>query len=187
MITRTSSPVQAISLSDAKRSLGVSDDSHDRDIDELIEAATNVLRRWTGRAPITTNYRLSLSCFRCPLELPFPPLASVTSVEYRDSAGVLVPITNYQVQTSENVPAILSPAPTEVWPIVQSSRVDAVVINYVAGPTEALPETKQFIRLLIRHWYDNPSAVMAGVMTKEVEFTLRSLAASLGIGNYAHV
>ena len=186
----TSSP---ISLADAKRHLGVTDDLHDRDILALVQAAANTLRRWTGRELLATTYELTFRRFPAGVsegfELPFPPLVSITSIQYYDAAGVLQTYSGAQIELSEVVPAILWPARNTSWPDVQSDRTDAVKITYVAGyaSPEVLPaEVGQFIRLLIRHWYDNPSAVTTG-STKEVELSLRLIANSLGTGFYADV
>ena len=46
---------------------------------------------------------------------------------------------------------------------------------------------KHAIKLLIRHWYDNPSAVIVGSISKEVEFAADALIRSLGTGFYADV
>lgn len=187
LLTTTRTP--AISLSDAKRSLGVTGNDNDLYIGELVDAAANVLRRWTGRELTTTQYRLSLGCFPRAIELPFPPFVSVESFKYYDANGVDTTLaeSDYQIRKSAEVPAILWPAPLAVWPQVQSDRIAAVRIEYTAGSALAPPEARQFVRMLIRHWYDNPSGVITGTISKEVEFSLRHLAASLGTGFYADV
>lgn len=185
----TTTRIPALSLSDAKRSLGVTGNDNDTYIEDLVTAATNILRRWTGRELTTAQYRLSLGCFPWRIELPFPPLASVESVKYYDPDGVDQTLAEeaYQLVTSDTVPALLVPAPGTAWPSVQVDRVAAVRIEYTAGTATAPPEARQFIRMLTRHWYDNPSGVVTGTISKEVEFALRSLAASLGTGFYADV
>ena len=189
MLERLTVPTPAISLSEIKDSLGVAGHDHDQMINDLIGAATNVLRRWTGRELTTTRYRLSLSGFPCYIDLPFPPLASVESITYYDTAGVdeVMDAADYQVCKYLEVPSQIVPAPNTVWPTTQNDRIDAVQVEFLAGTSTAPPEARHFIRMLVRHWYDNPSAVTSGVMTKEVEFSLRSLAASLGTGFYADV
>lgn len=184
----TTTRIPALYLSDAKRSLGVTGDDNDTYIAELVEAAANILRRWTGRELTTTQYRLSLGCFG-RIEIPFPPLVTIDAFKYYDPDGVdqTLDAAAYQVAKSSEVPAILIPAPNTEWPSVQDGRIAAVRIEYTAGSAVAPPEARQFIRLLIRHWYDNPSGVITGTISKEVEFSLKHIAASLGTGFYADV
>lgn len=158
-------------------------------IADLVDAAANVLRRWTGRELTTTRYRLSLVSFPACIELPFPPLASVESIVYYDPVGtdITMNVADYQIAKQLETVSTIWPAPSKEWPHVQSNRMDAVKIEFTSGTATATPEARHFLRMLVRHWYDNPSAVTSGVMTKEVEFSLRSLAASLGTGFYADI
>lgn len=197
---RTAPKKTIVSLAEAKRHLGVADNTHDIDIERMIRAATEVLTRSTGRAFLTTEYRLRLAGFCAiggfasfPIELPFPPLISIDSITYYDSAGDQQTFSDYQLENDGDMPARLFPARDSglQWPVVQSDRVDAVTIDYTAGygdSDDAVPPTaQQWVLLAIRHWYDNPAAVITGTISKEVEFSLRSLRASLGIGYYANV
>lgn len=188
MIERlTTQPTLPISSGDLKRALGVTGDEHDRDIEELQQAAVNVFRRWTGREPVSTQYRLSLACW--PNRIPLPPLQSIESVSYYDVDGVdqTLNAADYQLVTSDISEAEFFPAPNAELPGVQQGRVNAVRIEFTAGDAEPLPEVKQFIKLLVRHWYDNPSAVVTGTISKEIELSLRSIASSLHTGYYADV
>lgn len=173
-----------------KRHLGVTDDWHDLDIDSMQAAAINVLRRWTGREIEQASYVLTASEFPgCSLafELPYPPTIAIQSVQYYDTDGVLQTISDYQLERPHELPAIVFPPINEAWPVVQQGRIDAVRIAFTAGYTTPAPEAVHFVKLLVRHWYDNPSAVLTGTISKEVEFSLRSLANSLGLGFYADV
>ena len=180
-----------LTTAEAKRHLGVTDSDHDLDIDTLIKAAMNYIERRSGRTLLTTSYRLDLPCFPDRIELPKTPLESLTSIDYYDVDGNDTPLANYQVWSSIDVPSYIVPAPSEVWPQTQAERIDAVRVVFDAGygATEATvpPEAKHAIKLLIRHWYDNPSAVIVGSISKEVEFAADALIRSLGTGFYADV
>lgn len=189
-LTRTVSKAGIVSLSDLKRHLGVTDDWHDRDIEDMQTAALNVLRRWTGREIEQASYLLTAAEFpwvSCAFELPYPPTIAIQSVQYYDTAGVLQTISDYQLERPLDLPVILFPPINGTWPVVQQGRIDAVRISFTAGYTTPAPEAVHFVKLLVRHWYDNPAAVLTGTISKEVEFSLRSLANSLGLGFYADV
>ena len=187
-LVRTVTKAGIASLSDLKRHLGVTDDWHDRDIEDMQAAALNVLRRWTGREIEQASYVLTASDFpesSRAFELPYPPTIAIQSLQYYDVDGVLQTISDYQLERPSDLPVILFPAVNGYWPVVQPGRIDAVRIAFTAGYTTPAPEAVHFVKLLVRHWYDNPSAVLTGTISKEVEFSLRSLANSLGLGFYA--
>lgn len=97
--------------------------------------------------------------------LPRPPVASITSVQYIDDGGVLQTLdaSMYQVDT-DSEPARLLPAWGQIWPVTRYPQLSAVKITYVAGyaSADAVPATtKQGIRLLLGHFYENREAVLA--------------------------
>lgn len=184
-------------MDEVKRHLGIVSQHHDLDMLRMIDAATDLLQKSTGRQLITATYELTMDAW-CndaglpyPIELPRPPLASITSVAYFDEAGVsqVVDPADYQLVNSQDMPAKLYPSRNGLaWPVVQPDRVDAITITYVAGygTEDSVPaEAKQWILLCVRHWFDNPSGVVVGQTTKEIEFAMRALRSSLGVGYYA--
>jgi len=192
MLTTTQTSKLLVSLAEAKRHLGLSDNDHDTDVETLIRAANNYLVRRTSRTLIDTTYALKLHADEwCPgdrsaLELPNGPVRSITTAKYYDVDGVDTDLL-YQLAT-DDFRAELWPTIGASWPSVQAERVDAVRITYAAGPAaEPLPEAKRAALLLVRHWYDNPSAVVTGAVATKIEFAVDSLCRSLGVGRYAHV
>jgi uncharacterized phiE125 gp8 family phage protein len=181
----------AVDLAEAKRHLGVTSNDRDVDIESLIKAATNYLQRRTGRTFFITQYRLNLSDLHvpsgdfCPIYLRLPPVQSVELVEY-DYNGNTVEISNTQLAKNDEH-AYLLPAANERWPAVESETWNALRVEYTAGFTTVPPEAKHAIKLLIRHWYDNASAVLTGSISKEIELGLASLVRSLSTGFYANV
>lgn len=114
----------------------------------LIETARLGCEVVTRRALITQTWELALDAFpaspgvagyagRSPagaIELPHPPLQSVTSVVYVDAAGASQTLdpSAYVVDTRSE-PGRLVPAYGTVWPATRHGYPSAVVITYVAG------------------------------------------------------
>lgn len=197
-LKRTIKPTtRPISLDEVKRQIGIVDNYYDVDLLRMIDAATDLLEKSTGRQLISSTFELTLDDWcndaglSWPIELPRPPLASITSITYfdEDAAEQTLATSQYQLVNNVDMPAKLYPAATGLeWPTVQADRVDAIKITYVAGyGTEAdVPaEAKQWLLLCVRHWFDNPSGVVVGQTTKEIEYAMRALRSSLGIGYYA--
>jgi len=96
------------------------------------------------------------------IELPMPPLQSVTSLKYIDDAGVeqTMPTADYVVDAQHMIGRI-RPAHGTQWPSTLDDE-GAVRITFVAGygAAGAVPQPiKQAILLLVGHWWINREAV----------------------------
>lgn len=146
-------------------------------------AAREHVEQMTGRALARQTLELVLDRFpRGPvLPLPRPPLVSVESVKYYDTAGTLqtMDAADYVVDTGGLPGAIYAESG---WPST-SARPGAVVVQYVCGPdTEADPPEScpeplvQCMRFLVAHWYDAKAPVVIGTVAAKLAFTLEALA-----------
>ena len=146
--------VEPVTLAEAKLWLRVDQSDEDALISDLITTARISVEEEINRQLITATWRLAMDWFgfnwtaanragtnldlfglsNYPIELPRPPLQSVTSVTYYDTAGVLqtLPVTAYQVTTVPLIAQIL-PTPWTFWPLPQLGRAGAVQVTYVAG------------------------------------------------------
>lgn len=121
------------------------------------------------------------------IDIPCPPLQSLTSVQYLDFAGTLqtVPTANYNVSLGTS-PRI-QPQYSTVWPISRPT-IDSVIVTFVAGygsTADKLPENvKTFIKLCVAHWYENREAVGPGGMAI-VPFTLEAILSPMDMGIYS--
>jgi uncharacterized phiE125 gp8 family phage protein len=150
-------------------------------ISALITAAREYCEGFTGRALATQT--LEAYPQRFPrvneIELPCPPLQSVTSVKYTDSDGdetTMTADTDYIVDTDSTVGRIVLPY-AGTWPAATLYTVNPIKIRYVAGYTTIPRSIKQAMLLLIGHWYANREAVLIGqgTMSKEIEFAVKAL------------
>lgn len=117
---------------------------------------------------------------RVPLiEIPRPPLQSVTSVTYYDSDGTLQTLASnqYRVSTKRHE-GIIEPAYGVTWPSVRD-QADTIVVRFVAGYGSLagdIPEAiRQGILLLVGHWYQNRETVNVGNISSELPFTTEAL------------
>lgn len=106
------------------------------------------------------------------IELPRPPLQSVTSITYVDTAGATQTLSAslYLVDT-RSTPGRIIPAYGQSWPAIRY-QPSAVVVRYVAGindPADVPEDQKQMLRLAV------------GTLNEYRESVLEGSAASMGI------
>lgn len=156
---------EPISLEEAKLHLRVDGNDEDVPIIELITAARQEAENQTWRALLTQTLELGLSCWPRKICLPHPPLISVTSVTYIDTAGVLQTLDpeNYLVDDYSE-PANIVPAYGKCWPMIRH-QPNAILVRYVAGyaNVSSVPQAiKNWMLLRIGTLYRNRESVVTG-------------------------
>jgi uncharacterized phiE125 gp8 family phage protein len=186
-LTRTVEPtVEPVSLAEAKRHANVVATDDDTLISALLQAAREQVESDASRALVTQTWRLKLHSFFADLiELPRPPLVSVTKIEYLDLNDVTqtLPVVYYRVDADRS-PGVIWRDKDYVWPTI-SDQPNAVTITYVAGygAAAAVPaRAKQAILLLVGHWYRSREAV--GQVGSEIALAYQRLINGLRAGSY---
>lgn len=163
---KTAPNAEPIDITAAKLHCKVDGTDDDTLITALIASARQQAEHRTGRALVTQEWELSLDSFpNDSLEIPLPPLRSVSSITYLDTAGTRQTLANteYQVITDELVGRVV-PAYSKSWP---SCRVHpgSVVVTFSAGYGAAsdVPESiKSWMKLAVGTWYENRDATVDG-------------------------
>lgn len=146
-----------ITLAEAKSHLRETEADQDTQIEDFIKGATSLLDGRDGilgRALCTQTWGLLLDGFPAAsaIEVPLPPLQSITSVTYVDQGGVTqtMPAADYIVDTASQ-PGVLALAYGKSWPSVRPQR-NAVTIRFVAGygaAAEVPPAIKDAMKLIV--------------------------------------
>jgi len=165
------------------------DDERERVEDVLIPAATEMAQAETERQLINATWTLYLDAFPPDgdrIELPKPPLSSVTSIKYYDPAGTLqtwTAVGNYTVVAPSGPQAesgYIVPAFGIIYPPTQSVQ-DAVAIEFIAGYGATYASVPGAIRaamlLLVGEQFERREEGIAGagVMIVEVPLAARRL------------
>jgi len=180
----TAPVAEPLSLDEAKAHLRVTADTEDELIDAIITAVRQHIDGrdgWLGRSLVTQTWEVRLDRFPTGWESPFepwprnvairvplPPLQSVTSVKYIDSAGVEQTLSSatYVVHVAEE-PGLIVPAYGQTWPTAREEP-GAVRVRFVAGYGEAkdVPRPlKLGLSAMVAHFYENREPITGGDAT----------------------
>lgn len=179
---RTVEPAtEPVTTDEAKSHMRVDIDDDDNLIGSMIEAARDYFEETSRRALITQTWRLNLDAWPegNEIELPRPPLQSVTEVVHLDEDGnsTTFSSSSYIVVTADE-PARIVLATGESWPTSSLFPANPIQITFVAGygAASAVPEKfKQAIKLLIGHWYEHREAYSDEAIVRQVPLALESL------------
>jgi len=166
--------VEPVSVDEAKAHMRVDIADDDALIAGLLKAARVYVEDHCRRKLISQSLTATLTDWNetgdFEIVLPFPPLVSVTSVKYYDTAGTLQTwaSANYAVDTYAT-PGRIREAYGVTWP-EQRDIENAIQIVYVAGygsTAASVPEPlKLAIKMLAAHWYENREASSSQPMTQ---------------------
>jgi uncharacterized phiE125 gp8 family phage protein len=179
---------EPVSLADAKLHLRETGTAQDALIRSLIASARQQAEELTRRAFMTQSWSVYLDAFplamrdfrfgpvgsplwpyqtkpAAAIELPRPPVQSITWVKYYDqAAGALQTLDpTLYILDAASEPARLFPAPGASWPATQL-RPNAVEVRYVAGygaDAETVPEPiRSWMLLRLAAMYENREEVV---------------------------
>jgi len=132
-----------VTLAEMKRALKIDDPDNDTHLESLIAKVVSAIDGrdgYLGRCLLEQTWELRIAGFYetsvCGrFEIPLPPLRSLTSIVYLDSAVAEQAIATsvYDVIDQGFAPAIVQPKVGQTWPTPISGRPDAVRARFVAG------------------------------------------------------
>lgn len=182
---RTGDPaIEPVTLDEAKEHCRVDISDDDTYITGLIKTARECVEGFLERVLIEQTWEFQFHDFPSDdqeIRLPFPPLISVTKIEYYDDDGVKKEFSSskYIVDT-KSIPGRVYLTYGESWPSTQD-REDAVIITYKAGygdaATDVPNEFKAAIKLMVAHLYqerENPEFNYALLRSHKVFCNYRS-------------
>lgn len=176
----TSVTAEPVSLAEAKLQLRLDDiggsHPHDGLIAGLITSAREFAQHYTGRALAPQTLEIALDAFprEAYIDLPRPPVTSVSSIKYDDEDNVerTMSTADYSLSTYGDSRRV-NLGPDADWPGTYD-KVEAVRIRYVTGYANCPRAVKAAILLMIQHLYENPM-VNIGNIVNEVPMSARSL------------
>lgn len=166
-----------VTVDEMKAHSHIDTDASDGEITTFIAAATGDTETFLRRQLMTATYVLTLDRFPYEdyIDLPRPPLQSVTHIKYYDTSNTqqTLSVSNYEVDLSTEPGRIYIDRST-LWPTTYWRR-NAVEIEFIAGYEDVPEMIKQSIRLKAAHWYENREALIVGVSAMEAPLAAQRL------------
>ena len=168
--------VEPVTIDEAKAHLRLDSNADDAYVEALITAARDRVEIFLRRALITQTFEFTLDGFPVSpslifttsvIDLPRPPLQSIESIKYLDTAGSeqTLPPESYVIDSSSDEIGRIALAWTQYWPITRCS-INSVVIRFVAGYGDAPDDVPQVIRqgilIEISNLYENREDIVVG-------------------------
>lgn len=181
MVVRVVSPPaeEPVSLEEAKTHLRVDGTDDDTYVGALITAAREYAEGYQQRALVTQELELTLDHWPLAgeVELPRPPIQSVTSITYKRADGTTATLdpSTYLVDPPSGRLVLAYGAS---WPTADLTPLGAVTVSYVAGygGGAAVPaKVKQALLLIIGHWYANREDVITGTIAYRLPMAAEAL------------
>lgn len=198
----TGPDTEPVSLDEAKAHARVDIEDDDALFDAWITRAREHCEAITQRQFITATYAMLMDGFPMgyrsdvfratdrregyDILLPRPPLVSVETIVYKDTAGISRTIDAAVYIVSDfDEPGRVALANGATWPQALD-EINAVRIDYTAGygAAEDVPESiKQAMLLLIAHWNENREATQSfATLPKEMDFAVKETLRPFTIG-----
>jgi uncharacterized phiE125 gp8 family phage protein len=153
---------EPVTATGVRTHLRIDASSEDAYLETLIPTARRDIEKWLGRSLMRQTWKLELRAWpgMRTLVLPKPPLASVTSVVWKDEDGAshTMPTADYHVDApSEGVGAITL-ADGASWPSGTLFPVWPIAVTFIAGYAAAAyvpPEISLWIKQAVGYLYEN--------------------------------
>lgn len=157
----------AITADEAKLHARISGSADDALLTRLIAVVHLEAEAELQRSILPTVWEKRLPCFPArAIELLYPTVTAVTHIKYYDGSGTLITMDSADYQVDMLLaPAIVVPAPGDVWPSTESERLGAVQIRYTAGwaDANAVPAAvKQWMLVRLAQLYEHREQVAIG-------------------------
>jgi len=161
--------LQVLSLDEAKSHLRVDFNDDDDYIKGLIFAAIQYAEGFQKRSIAPYTLQLTQDQFGYAIPLRRGPVKNVVSVEYTLLDGTVKEVSSdsYIFSADEQL------VPKTWWPSEALQGVDGVKVIYNTGYDTVPATTKQALKLLVGHWYENREPV--GQVTGEIPFSSQAL------------
>lgn len=171
---------EPVTLADFKEHARVTGTDQDSKITRALVSARMECEEMLCRSIVLQTRQKTMDAFPLAIELPFPKIISVTSVQYLDYAtGVLTTLSpSLYTLDDKSEPGLLVAAYGYAWPIPRED-INAVTVTYTAGyaSAAAVPAPiKEWILIRATEAYENAREMsIIGATIMQNQFVAKSI------------
>lgn len=160
----TAPTVLPVSVADAKLSCRFDSSALDTDIEDMIKDAQRLTEHETGVSLTQSTWEVSLDSFPEAIELTRVPVASITSIKYKDLDGVEQTLSSgaYALDAQDAYGfAYVVPLYGTTWPDTRD-EINAVKVQFVAGvatAAEVPSHLRRKVKIYVAQMLDDPAAL----------------------------
>jgi uncharacterized phiE125 gp8 family phage protein len=135
LLVYTAPATEPVTVAELKTHLRLDHAADDTWLGVAIQAAREAIEARCRRALVSRTYDGFIDAFPGAdwIEIPMPPVASITSVKYYDEGGTQQTLAStVYLLDQTSLPARLYLAPDQQWPSLQDRR-NAIAVRFVAG------------------------------------------------------
>lgn len=176
-----------VTLAEAKAQCLIDHSDRDTELQRYIAAATEYCEGICNQTFIQRERVAYFQGFcdprtgsRVRLELPWPPLVSVTSIKYLDTAGAEQTLASsvYRAHTGDDLRGYVELLPSQSWPSTYGVSDDVWITcqaGYGPSPSDVPETVRQAILLMVSHMNIHRTPYITGTIIGEVGKTVDSL------------
>lgn len=175
----TKPTVEPVELVDAKLHLRIENEHTDEDglIATHIATAREFCEGYQNRAYLMQTITMQFDRFPIFIEVPLPPLQSVTSIKYYDTNGDQQTLDSSVYKLDKiSEPGKINLAYGASWPVIRGdiNGVEVVCVCGNVSANDVVARVKQAMLLIIGHLYENRE-LTTPITIKELPFAVNSL------------
>ena len=164
----TAATEDPITLDEVKEHLRIETNDFDAELTALIAEGTKYVEDFTGRKLVTQTWTYKIDEFSELINLPYPPLQSVSSISYQDDDNATQTLSSatYTVDTN-SAPARIKEAYNQTYPTTYP-EINSVTITFVAGYGDADDVPERFKRAIKMYcqWMHDLDSVAGEIMDR---------------------
>jgi uncharacterized phiE125 gp8 family phage protein len=193
LVRATQPAVEPVTLAEAKEHLRVDISTDDALISAIVKASREFCEEYLDRSLVYTQWTMRMDAIPWEIELPRPPVAqagttTATVVTYtlETQATATLDTSTYRVDRTAT-PGVIRTVYAGTWPSHLFDENSVSVTwwgGYGADGTAVPAAVRSAMLMMIGSLYEHRSAVLAGSISKEIEFGVKALLDTQRWGSY---
>jgi len=180
-VIATAPTVEPLSFADVQAQCRVDSTDEQTIVESYVKSARQVFEELGDTKLINQTWDVYYNDFHEPLEMPWSPMVSISSIKYQDVSNTQQTLSAEVYEAGErNQKSLVRLKYNQTWPTTighPDSVVVRAVFGYGTAGTNVPSPVLQVLRWLVGHQYMHREPLLVGTISKELEWTIANFAA----------